>query len=752
MADRIKGITIEIGGDATKLSSALNDVNKKTKETQKQLNDVNKLLKLDPTNTTLLDQKMRLLGTQIGTTKDKLDKLKSAQTEMDEGLKTGKVTQEQYDAYQREIIETEQQLKSLEEQQKQCDSAVSASLKAVGSKLEEVGGKVKDVGDSLTKNVTAPIAAVGTASMAAWAQVDDGLDTIVKKTGASGEALKDMQQRAKNLATSIPTDFSTAGDAIGEVNTRFGLTGDALEELSGQFIKFADLNDTDVSSSIDSVQKAMSAFGLESDSAGAMLDMLNKVGQDTGISVDTLASSLVTNGSALREMGFSASDSATLLGNLEKAGVDTSLVMTGLSKAQAESAESGKSMSDVLTEAFSSSGDAADIFGTKAGPKLYEAMQSGIISMDDFVAGTTNMDDNLGNVSDTFEETQDPIDKWKTTLNELMIVGSDLGTSLQDVLIPIIEKLSDKASEFSEWYTSLSPEMQDMIVKIALIAAALGPVLSIVGTLISTVGSLVSIFGAISGVVAGAGGAMALFTGPVGIAVALIAQAVLAGVLLYQNWDTIKEKASELWNKITETFSGIKESISGKMDEAKQKASDAWDNMKTTASTKAGEIRDKVGEKFGEIKGKIGEKMEDARTKFDEGLGKLKGMLNFDWSLPKLKAPHFKVSGGEAPWGFGGKGSLPSVSVDWYAKAMDKGMILTQPTIFGYSNGNLLAGGEAGAEAVVGVSSLEGMIQNAVNNSSGGRAINFTQNNYSPEALDKLTIYRNTRSALAQIR
>lgn len=104
MADRIKGITVEIGGDTTGLSKALAGVNKEIKSTQAQLKDVNSLLKLDPSNAELLSQKQRLLSQAVEETKGKLTELKSVQDQMDEGLKNGSVTQQQCDAWKREII------------------------------------------------------------------------------------------------------------------------------------------------------------------------------------------------------------------------------------------------------------------------------------------------------------------------------------------------------------------------------------------------------------------------------------------------------------------------------------------------------------------------------------------------------------------------------------------------------------------------------------------------------------------------
>ena len=426
MADRVKGITVEIGGDTTGLSKALSGVNKEIRSTQTQLKDVNKLLKLDPSNTTLLEQKQKLLQTAIAETKDKLAQLKSVQDQMDAGLKNGTVTQQQYDAWQREIVATEQELKSLEEQAKNTDSSIAATLKQTGSKMQEVGGKISGVGESLSKGVTAPIAAIGAASLAAFSEVDSGLDIVEQKTGATGDALEGMQQSVKNLATQIPTDFETAGAAVGEVNTRFGLTGQALEDLSGKFIKFAQLNDTDVSTSVDNVSSVLNAFGQSTDDAGDLLDALNATGQATGISMDTLANDLSQNAAQFKEMGLTAQQAAGFMGMVEMSGLDTSTAMAGLKKAMKNAADDGMTLDDALkgfSDTMSSNKSdteklqaAYDLFGSKAGAAFYNAVQSGKLNLDD-LSGT--LGDFSGSVENTFNETLDPIDQFQMTLNSL---------------------------------------------------------------------------------------------------------------------------------------------------------------------------------------------------------------------------------------------------------------------------------------------------------------------------------------------
>ena len=267
MADRIKGITIEINGDTVKLSKALEDVNKKISSTSASLKDVNRLLKLDPGNTDLLKQKQEYLNTSIEATKEKLQQEKEALEQMQASGST-EANQEQQNALQREIVETTQKLEKLEEQNKQF-SVLGSRISVVGDKISEVGGKITGVGAGLSKSVTAPIAAIGTASMAAWGEVDEALDTITQKTGASGDALADMQDRAKELATTIPVSFQDAGTAVGEVNTRFAATGEELSDLSEKFLKFSNVNGTDVNATIDQTSASMKAWGLEAKDAGA---------------------------------------------------------------------------------------------------------------------------------------------------------------------------------------------------------------------------------------------------------------------------------------------------------------------------------------------------------------------------------------------------------------------------------------------------------------------------------------------------
>ena len=170
MASRIQGITVEIGGDTTKLQNALKGVNGQIKSTQSQLKDVNKLLKLDPGNTELIAQKHKLLSEAVSETKEKLATLKTAAEQANTALANGEISKEQYDALQREIVETEQDLKNLETQANQSATAVQ-KIAASGEKLKTVGNNISSAGQKLLP-VTGAVAGLGTAAVTTAANLN----------------------------------------------------------------------------------------------------------------------------------------------------------------------------------------------------------------------------------------------------------------------------------------------------------------------------------------------------------------------------------------------------------------------------------------------------------------------------------------------------------------------------------------------------------------------------------------------------
>ena len=686
----IRGITIEFGGDTTKLQDAMRGVEKDLKDTQDALKDVNKLLKLDPSNVELLTQKQKLLTDSIQSTEEKLKVLRDASEQAAAAMASGdEKAAKEYDALQREIIETEQNLKSMKKEMKDFGSVAAQQLKAAGEKVKAFGDKVTKAGENMTKYVTVPIVAVGTASVAAFNDVDEGLDILVKKTGATGAALEDMEDRVKNLATSIPTDFRTAGEAVGEVNTRFGVTGDELEKLSGQFIKFAELNDTDVTTAIDSVQTAMAAFGVDTAKASATLDGLTKAAQDTGVDVNKLAGDLTDNAVLLQQMGMGINSATGFLANLEKKGVDASSVMTGLKTALKNATKDGKSMSKAVSELTGKIKSAksetkaiqiaTELFGSKAAPAMAKGIRDGSISFEML----ENQVKDYGNaVDETFDATLDPIDEFKTALNQLKIVGMELVEAAAPMIKQLADMLKDVFTRLREWWGGLSPLAQETIVKAAAIAAAIGPVLAVVGKLIGLISGLMN---------------------PIGLVIAAVGALAAGFVYLWNKSEGFRDFWKNLWPNIKSTVTKACEDI-------KKFLADTWGNITGTAERLWNGLRDGISAIWDSIKEKATSIWDGITTTIHDAIEKIKSFFKFEWELPKIKLPHFKIQGDFSivpP-------RVPTISVDWYKKAMQDGMILNSPTIFGAANGRLLGGGEAGSEAVVGVDSLREMIRSAV--------------------------------------
>lgn len=734
MADRIKGITIAIDGDATGLKDALKDVNSSLRTAQNGLKDVNKLLKMDPGNVDLLRQKQTYLNDAISSTEEKLKTERQALEQMKNADGFDK-NSEQAKALERQIIADEQALESLKKESKDFGNVASQQFKLVGDKVKEVGDKMTSIGTGLTTHVSAPIAAVGAASIAAFNEVDAGLDAIVKRTGASGDALAGMQEQLERITTTIPVGFEEAGNAIGEVNTRFGATGEELGNLTTIFLEFASVNDTDVVGAIDNTQKALSAWGLEGQEAVNVLDTLTYVGQATGASVDSLTQGLIDNSSAFKEMGMTLDQAAMFMGQLEVSGADASTVMSGLQKALKNATKDGVPLNEALaqlqdtilngTNGMDGLTAAYDLFG-KSGAQVYEAVKTGTINFTDFGDEVLYVADTM---QATFDNTLDPIDQVTTAMNQAKLAGADLGAAIQTAAAPVIQQFADLTGTLTEKFRALTPEQQQTIVKVGAIVAAVGPAITIIGSLVSNIGSVISVLGTVIGVL---GGPLTLAIGGV----------IAFGVLLVKNWDTIKEAAGKVKDWVVEKWGALKEGVSNAASTLKDAVTSHFQNMRDQATTATtwlkdnvinrfadmqrqtvqkqlemgrkviesfGNIKDKAAEKFGAMKDAIADKIEAAKDAVHNAIEKIKGFFNFEWKLPHIALPHFSVSGSINPIDWFTQG-VPHISVDWYRKAYNNPVLFTQPTVLQTPSGYKGFGDGAGGEVVLGMDKLRQLV------------------------------------------
>lgn len=575
MAKKIKGIVLEIGGDTQPLNKALEGANKQSRDLQSELRQVERLLKLDPKNTELLAQKQKLLTDAVSNTKEKLDTLREAEKQVQEQFKRGEINEEQYRALQREIIKTEQELKKLEGQLK----TTGMTAEQLGKKFKDTGSKMSDIGKSMTTKVTAPIMAAGAGLVAVGATFDDVFDNIRIGTGATGEALEALKEDFRAVARDTPAAFGDIGTAIADYNTRLGLTGKELQDISRQTLELARITGTDLSKMIEETSQSFMAFNVPAEQYGDTLDFVFKVSQDTGIGMDRMLSNMVKFAPALKQLNIGFEESAVLMGSLDKAGVDVEQTLAGLTKAIATMAKKGitdtneaiKMLFDDIKNAptdIEGTQAALEIFGARAGPALASAIREGKLEYTDLVEQLKNSKETiLGVAGETKDWTESIVELKNKLLLALEPLAERFFGAIND-LIPILEKLAGFVTQVVEAFVNLSPETQTIILAITAFVAAIGPLLMVFGPLISGIGTLITGLGAMSaamtggaGIVAGLtagfpalGAAIAVITGPIGLVIAAIAVLVAAGVLIYKNWDKIKETLDKVWGAIVNFF------------------------------------------------------------------------------------------------------------------------------------------------------------------------------------------------------
>lgn len=383
----------------------------------------------------------------------------------------------------------EQTNEALKEQGKMSDETAN-KLK----KIEDTGEKIKGVGEKMTIGITAPIVAAGAAGLAAFNEVDEALDTITTKTGATGEKADQLAESFERVGANTHLPLQTVGEAIGEVNTQFGFMGKQLEDSTNYLLQYAEINETDVSQSAISARQAIEAYGLEYSDLNSVLDVTTKTAQDTGQSVDDLMKKAIDGAPQIKQLGLSFGEGITLMGKFEQSGIDSGAALSSLSKATVAYSKEGKTLSQGLEELQSKIKNAsseteainaaAEIFGTKGGPRMADAIRRGALDLGELSKAAESSN---GTVGTTFEATLDPIDKSKQAMNNAKLAMAEVGESVQVSLLPFFEMAINALQSFKNWWDSLNQGTKSWIITIAGIAAAVGPVLVVFGTLMGSI-------------------------------------------------------------------------------------------------------------------------------------------------------------------------------------------------------------------------------------------------------------------------
>jgi len=727
---KIKGITITLGADVQPLNKALADVNKKSKDLQSELRQVERLLKMDPGNTELLAQKQKLLAEAVQNSKEKLDRLKTAQQQVNEQFAKGEISEEQYRAFQREVVKAEQELDGFEKQLK--DTA--AASKSFGDKMQAAGEKMQSVGANMTKYVTVPLAAAGAGMVAVGKTFDDAFDNIRIGTGATGKALEELNDDFRKVATQVPSSFDEVSTAIADYNTRLGISGQALQDLSVQTLNLARITEGDLGKIIEETSQAFQAFQVPTENYGDALDYVFKVAQSTGISIDRLEQNLVKFSPALKQMGFDFYDSAALMGFFDKAGVEVEQAMVGLNKALVTMAKDGVSDANealqvLFDEIKGAPSDikatelAIEIFGSKAGPLMASAIREGKLEYEALVQELMNSKETINGVADETDDWAEGLAKLK---NQVMVAAEPIATTLFDALnklVPLIEKAVPPLQKMADSFANMPQGVQVAIVAFAALLALVGPLLQGIGAIVIAAPGLAAAF--------------TVMTGPIGLAVVAIAALIAIIVLLYKKWKENGEKSKELIKAFAEnvkqTFENIKTWLGNTWDSVKQTFEKGWNSIKeffdqwgktilllavgpagwaVLLAQKLGvnweTIRTTTSRVWEGIKNAIISPIQAAKQTLDNIIQSIKNAFaNMRIEIPRPKLPHVSVNWKSVGVG-NAKVSIPDFDLNWYKT----GGIFARPSVIGV--------GEAGTEAVIPLEKMPGLIADALRDAMGG--------------------------------
>lgn len=369
--------------------------------------------------------------------------------------------------------------------QKAVQEDLTEAVDESSESMEKADASAKEFGKTLDKSALAVgglAAAAGGALVAMGVEFDDAFRTIRVGTGASGEAFEGLKESALSVMDTVPAmdgGMSQISETLADLNTRLGLTDEPLETMTGQMVALSNLG---IDADIDAVSKAMNGFGIEAADMPAALDELFQVSQATGLTVTELANSAAKAGPQLRGFGFTMQDSAALVGQMDKAGLDADGTLQRLSRAMAEFADEGRDAPEALQETITSiddfiaSGDeagamnlAADLFGTRGAAQFVDAVKTGTLSVDDFMAATGATTDTILGVS---EETRTMGESFQLLKQKGETALQPIATKLVDALIPALESGAQKLEDFIGWVEDNQGLVKGLATAVGIAAAA----------------------------------------------------------------------------------------------------------------------------------------------------------------------------------------------------------------------------------------------------------------------------------------
>ena len=601
MAQKIKGITIEIGGDTTKLDKALGEVNSKTRQLQSELKGVNSLLKMDPKNVTLLKQKQDLLNQSIANTKEKLNTLKTAQIQVQEQFDKGQITEEQYRDFQREIVATENKLKSLTAELKNFGSVGAQQIAVVGQKMQDVGGKIESAGKKLSLFSAGSTVALTAVSKGAI-DFETAFTGVTKTVDGTDEQLAKIKQGLLDLSkatSSSSTDIAAVAEAAGQL----GVKTENILAFTETMVRLGDSTNMSADEAATAIAQLYNIMGSDIntvDQFGAAIVALGNNAATTEADIVNMASRIASSGT---QVGLTEQEVLALSTTLASVGLEAegggsaiSAVITKIDKDVALNTDSLKTWADVA-------GMSVKDFKTLWENDAMSAIQKVVGGMGDAKAGGENLNiilDELGvtslrqtdtmkrlsgaselmadmvNISNNaWEEnsalTNESSKRYETTaakITQMKNTVTELCVKLGDILLPILNKIISAISKFTNWLTNLNPAAQKVVLVVLAIVSALGPFLIILAKLISSVGTIMTIVPKLVAIIKTVRTAFAAFNAtllanPIVLIVAAIAALIAGFVLLWNKCEWFRNFWIGLWENVKNVCKAVIDGIVG---------------------------------------------------------------------------------------------------------------------------------------------------------------------------------------------
>ncbi|HEC09747.1 MAG TPA: phage tail tape measure protein [Acidimicrobiales bacterium] len=496
------------------------------------------------------------------------------------------------------------------------ESRLKRGLRKSSQELDGFGRKLKSMG----KVAGVAFAAVGAGAIAAigglaklGSQFDKARDAIRVGTGATGDALKALQDDFAAVAAQGPYSFEQVGDAIADLNTLTGLSGEPLQELADQFLDLSRITGVDLKGSMNSINRVFGDWGITVEDQSATMDELFRASQSTGIGIDKLADQVVQFGAPLRQMGFNFEEAAALFGKWSKEGVNTETVMSGLRRGISKFAAAGEDIPTAMRAAFEaiqSTGSASEAtslaietFGARAGPDLAAAIREGRFEIDDLVDAIENGSDTIDAAA---KDTESFGEKWATLKNRIFVGLQPLAEKIFDGMGELMDKLGPKIEVVSGWledhippaleriqeiWDDWAPKVRDfakktlgtLIDKFKDLRDWLrrnGDVVDGLKAALIVLGGAAVIGVVISGVQALVGAVLALnaaiLANPIGVAVVALAGLAAGLTIAYQRSETFRE----IVNKVRDALMGAVDFVVEHWPEVQAVITDVFDRIK----------------------------------------------------------------------------------------------------------------------------------------------------------------------------